>query len=254
MDKFTTDSAFTIAFETKEFETAKYFIPQYARHRPACQAFLNNRYYEPQTHRLIRFLLKSYPGNVVHAGTFFGDMLPSFSRSCGSAGRVYAFEPLLENYILARLSVDANKLGNVALFNSALGDKVAPCLMGRVRDNEHSGGASHVSSTGDVSSTVVTIDSLGLDQLSVLQLDVEGEELSALKGAVRTINAARPVILVEDNKRNCGPLMTDLNYLPVARIPGLQIWNAGEKPGVTAAITAFLSPAPECLGPPISAK
>ena len=240
MDEFATNSAFTVGFEKRQFDNATYFIPGYARNRPACQAFLNDRYYEPRTHDLVRFLLLSYPGNIVHAGTFFGDMLPNFSRACGPGGNIYAFEPLLENYILARLSVDVNKLGNVVLFNSALGEEIAACRMSRSQGNIHSGGASQVSDKGETSSTVVTIDSLGLRQLSVLQLDVEGHELAALRGATQTISACRPVIMIEDNKRNCEPVLSGMDYVPAAVIPGLRVWTPQEKPDVGAAISEFL--------------
>ena len=56
---------------------------------------------------------------MVHAGTFFGDMLPSLSAKCPAT--VFAFEPVLENYVLAKLTVSENNLGNVLLLNSALG-------------------------------------------------------------------------------------------------------------------------------------
>jgi hypothetical protein len=43
---------------------------------------------------------------------------------------------------------------------------------------------------------VITIDSLGLDNVSFIKFDVEGSELSALEGAKDTINRFRPVMKI----------------------------------------------------------
>ena len=100
-----------------------------------------------------------------------------------------------------------------------------------------------MSDAGETSSSLVTIDSLGLRQLSVLQLDVEGAELSALRGATATIEATRPVVMIEDNKRNCQSFMGEMRYVPVAEIPGLRIWTPNEKADTGTAVTDFLKSA-----------
>lgn len=47
---------------------------------------------------------------------------------------------------------------------------------------------------------VVTIDSLGLDRLDLLKIDVEGMESEALKGAADTIQRCKPILFVETIK------------------------------------------------------
>jgi FkbM family methyltransferase len=147
-------------------------------------------------------------------------MLPSFSRAC--AGTVYAFEPVLENYVLAKLCVEQNGLANVALFNAGLSDQLG---VGRVDTGSsvHRGGGSEISDYGQPT-TMISIDALDLANLSVLQLDVEGHEISALRGAERTIRRCRPVILIEDYKKLCGTLLESLGYQQSGKIPGLEIW------------------------------
>lgn len=232
---FVESARYVVEFETRDLDGARYFIPAYAKHRPACRAFLKGKYYEPRTHELIAYLLNRRPGNIVHAGAFFGDMLPSFSASCGEAGTVYAFEPLLENYVLARLTVDHNRLSNVALFNSALGDRTAPCRVDNVSEpGVHAGGASTISQTGAASSATLTIDGLGVQQLSVLQLDVEGFEATVLSGARATMARCRPVILVEDNERNCDDLLRGAKYRSVGAIPNLNVWTPDEDEDLAA--------------------
>lgn len=238
--QFADSSSFAIEFVFREIDGASYFVPAYAKHRPACKRILNGQFYEPKTHALVAELLQLWPGNMVHAGTFFGDMLPSFSKSCGAGGLVYAFEPLLENYVLARLNVDANRLENIVLFNSGLGERLGPCRIARGADSGvHFGGSSKISETGDVTSTIVTVDSLGLSQLSILQLDVEGFELFALLGAKATIVAQRPVVLVEDNERNCKPFLRSIDYQFAGAIPGLNMWFPQEKPQIGKVLSGY---------------
>ena len=221
--RFLQDTCYKIDFDLVTLGSDLYFVPAYASHRPACTAIKNGQYYEPMTHALIGLLMQKRPGNMVHAGTFYGDMLPSFSKKC--PGTVYAFEPVLENYVLAKLCVSRNSLSNVALFNSALGDRIGTAFI-EFEDIRgiHKGGGSNIGSTGQAT-TIVTIDSLAIDNPSVLQLDVEGFELHALKGAQATITKSRPTILVEDNDKNCSAFLGDSGYALVGGIPGLNIWS-----------------------------
>jgi FkbM family methyltransferase len=205
------------------FKSHFYFLPAYAKHRPACQAILRGNYYEPDTHIIIDLLMKSRPGNLIHAGTFYGDMLPSFSGKCPKT--IYAFEPVLENYILAKLCIFKNNLKNVALFNSGLGNQIGiSCVETHDVNKIHKGGTSTISSKGQTT-TITTIDSFSIDELSVIQLDVEGYELPALMGAALTIERNKPTILIEDNSNNCAPLLNKFGYVFIGRIPGLHIWS-----------------------------
>lgn len=213
---------FEINYSLIEYKGNHYFVPDYAKHRPACQAILKGGYYEPKTHELIGLLLGQRRGNLIHAGTFFGDMLPSFSSKCPET--VYAFEPVLENYILAKLCLERNNIKNVALFNSGLGESTSIAYVDTVDDkNVHRGGGSSIADKGQVT-TIVAIDSLLVDNISVIQLDVEGFELAALKGARFTIKNCNPTILIEDNNNNCSAFLKALDYVLAGRIPGLSVW------------------------------
>jgi FkbM family methyltransferase len=49
----------------------------------------------------------------------------------------------------------------------------------------------------DIEVKLATLDSFGLSDIAFIKIDVEGHELSVLKGAVETINRSRPNLLVE---------------------------------------------------------
>src|SRR5262245_29594961 len=68
-----------------------YCVPLSSRQRPAAQAILDGEIWERATLEI----LGSAParGDIVHAGTFFGDFLPALSRSRSGDDVLWAFEP-----------------------------------------------------------------------------------------------------------------------------------------------------------------
>lgn len=214
---------FTITFSKVTLDHGVYFVPKYAEHRPASRAVLSGGVYEPATHDLIDRIMQQRPGSMIHAGAFFGDMLPTFARSCPAT--VYAFEPVLENYVLAKLCVETNKIENVFLQNAALNEdtSIAHIDTGH-HGQQHFGGSAQLSDQGQLVG-LLTIDSLGLNDLVVIQLDVEGHELSALKGGRATIQRNSPIILIEDNNKNCNSFLEDMRYTHIGTLPGLLVWT-----------------------------
>lgn len=47
-----------------------------------------------------------------------------------------------------------------------------------------------------------TLDSFGLDEVRFIKIDVEGHEAATLQGAMKTINASKPAVLVEIEQRH----------------------------------------------------
>jgi FkbM family methyltransferase len=186
-------------------ENGGFCVPLSSRHRPAARKILEGLVYEPET---IEFLAKNCgEGDVVHAGTYFGDFLPALSRSCAPGALVWAFEPNPENYRCALVTCIINDLGNVRLTNAGLGEQQATMMM-MTRDAEGRGlgGASHLVEQleDDVPVTHETVDIVAVDdvvpvdrEVSIIQLDVEGHEKQALLGALKTIERCLPVIVLE---------------------------------------------------------
>jgi len=221
-------SKWQVKYVTAKLENHLYFIPQASIDRPACQAFLSGRYYEPKTHQLIRRIYDCIPGDLVHAGTFFGDMIPSFSNSIGPEGKLYCFEPVLESYILAKKCIETNECNNVILTNCGVSDKINSL---RIQTGGGKlGGGSSIRKDGDRYITTMTIDMFEIENLACIQLDVEGHELNALKGARKTILRCNPLILIEDNSNNCEQFLHENDYINKGHIPGLKIWaKRGDK-------------------------
>ena len=218
---------FSVEYKKVVLNGSTFFVPEYASHRPAVKAFLKGLPIEPKTYRFVEKFFQQVNGSMVHAGTFFGDMLPHFSKSVN--GQVYAYEPVLENYILAKMCIEINKLTNVQIQNCALSDKFDNLYISTFRTGTggHAGGASSITENSEdgVICSSIPIDSLNCEDIALIQLDVEGHELIALKGARKTINNFRPVIAIEDTKGACDEFLESMDYVYVEKIPGLKIWS-----------------------------
>jgi len=104
--------------------------------------------------------------------------------------RVVTFEPQgVAFHCLARNA----DFDNVFPFRAALGD--GPGVTGVVADPTHSG-AGQARGAGLI--PVIPLDALALE-VDVIHLDIEGAELTALRGAIKTISRCRPVIAIEVN-------------------------------------------------------
>lgn len=174
-----------------------YFVPESSRHRPACKAILANDVWEPQTIELMR--QSCCDGDIVHAGTFFGDFLPALSTALKPGAKVWAFEPSRENYRCAKITSELNSLSNVELVHAALG---AQRMTARVKTVDTTGtpmgGSAQVGNDGDETVDVVTIDEVTDGRpVSIVQLDVEGYERQALEGALGLIRRCRPMLILE---------------------------------------------------------
>lgn len=112
---------------------------------------------------------------------------------------VYTFEPAPE--LFKSLYHNAPER-NILRFQAALGETRG--LVGTAcvrREGKHAQaheGITHVVPKGTI--PTLRVDDLGLPVCDLLYLDVEGWELYALRGAVKTLTRCRPVVVVEINQ------------------------------------------------------
>ncbi len=181
-----------------------YAIPESSRHRPVVRKILAGDVHEPDTLEFIRN--NCAKGDVVHAGTYFGDFLPGISSGMSEGARVWAFEPNTENYHCAERTIRLNKLENVILRNAGLGvSSASGKLLIQGIDGTSLGGASRIGNPDDEGKLeeirIVSIDEVIPEdrKISIIQLDVEGYEKNALAGALKLIARCKPILILEDN-------------------------------------------------------
>ena len=107
---------------------------------------------------------------------------------------IYTFEPDTLNFYCLSQNVTSDK---VFKMQACLGEKngttkVQPLIR---EDKPYDIGGVHIAGEGYL--PLIAIDSLNLPGCDLLQLDIEGFELNALKGAVNTIIKYKPVLCVE---------------------------------------------------------
>ena len=132
---------------------------------------------------------------VLDAGANIGNHTIFFSKICG-VREVLSFEVMRETFKLLEKNVRLNALTNVRLFNLGLGADAGRADLAHFGQG-NIGSASIEASDADGLYEMVTVDSLALERLDFMKIDVEGSHLKLLAGARGTIARCRPHIWVE---------------------------------------------------------
>jgi FkbM family methyltransferase len=104
---------------------------------------------------------------------------------------VYTFE--LDPMNFGAMQDNCIQIDNIIMRNAALTDFHGMVGVDRIKPNNV--GAHQVKLDGDIHT--VMIDDLGLEDLDLLWLDIEGSEHSAILGATETINYCSPIVVLE---------------------------------------------------------
>jgi FkbM family methyltransferase len=161
--------------------------------------FQKGQPHERGTEALLRYALRR-GDTFVDVGANVGFYTRMASLLVGESGRVFAFEPLPSAIRLLKLN--AAGLTNVIVETSAVGDRNGEadfCI-------RPEGDTSSLLAGGKGSNVSVSITSLDVRLLELeaapksvdfIKIDVEGAELSVLRGAVKTIEKYRPIVYLE---------------------------------------------------------
>ena len=146
-------------------------------------------------------------GTVVTAGANMGLHVRPYANMFEN---VYAFEPHWLNFYCFSYNCP---YPNVFKMQAALG---ATC--GQVDISEEpkvNMGAYTVTATQTKHSKVpmLTVDSLNLPKVDMIQLDVEGYEKNVLEGSIETLKRDKPVVVTERNRGGSEELLTNLGYV-----------------------------------------
>jgi len=176
--------------------------------------------YEPEVRDQFRRWLR--PGDVaIDVGANVGWHTLLMANLVGTEGRVYAFEPNETTRARLLAAIDMNGLTQVVVDPRAASDGPgavgfqAP-VAGDVWDG--TGRLVGDRTSGNARVDCVTLDTFaadrGLDRLALVKIDVEGWELSVLRGARLVLETLRPVLLFEYDPMyvsRCGGSGADLS-------------------------------------------
>lgn len=195
----TTHHGFKMAVSPNDY--ASYGIYFFGEYDPSMTAFI---------HRYLQ------PGAVCwDIGTERGWFTLVMANAVGPSGRVDAFEAYFPNYEKLVNNISLNKYDHVNAINLAVSDRIGTLHFVPPSDEithhvdflQNCSGVGFVAE-GERADTIpveaTTLDSYAkehpLKRLDFVKIDIEGEELRALRGAEQTIRKFRPIIAIEYNR------------------------------------------------------
>ena len=130
-------------------------------------------------------------GGYVDCGAFDGDTITDFiTFTHGNYSKIFAIEPDKQNFAKLKKHILENGYKNVELFNCGVWNKKDV-----LHFEERGDVGSNISESGNITVEVDAIDNMvGNCPISFIKMDVEGAELNALKGAVKTLEKFKPVL------------------------------------------------------------
>ena len=159
--------------------------------------------WEEHQHNIIdKFLSKK--SICIEAGSHIGTISVKLSKV---SKKVYCFEPVINTFNLLKYNMENNCNDNYKLFNKGLGECCKSEYINWISDE----GSCCIGLTNNLYSNlitknhdkignkidIITIDSLKLDKLDYIKIDVEGYEENIINGGIYTINKYKPIIVLE---------------------------------------------------------
>lgn len=198
----------------------KYSIPHSISYTYTAQTIIEGRVHEDTTIDYI----KSIGGNIIHAGSGFGDFLPAL-KDCQ---KVWTFEPNPLMYQSTLETISLNKLNNIELFPFALGKNNGTITLKNIDETGQEMGPRTEIGEG-IEVELVKLDTIipNVEKISLIHLDLEGYEFQALDGAKEIIERDRPIIVLEIDTRavDYNNYMLSIGYFPHKQL----IFNSSER-------------------------
>ena len=135
--------------------------------------------------------------NVIDAGANLGLHSIALAKLARRGEKVFAFEPHPEIFSLTQHN--CGQYQNIQCINKAASDRETDFYMPSIMSWENAGGASVCNDNhqGYFAVQGLRIDSLQLENIGLIKIDVEGHELECIHGASATLHRDRPLLIVE---------------------------------------------------------
>ncbi len=128
---------------------------------------------------------------------------------------IYAFEPFPRNLSFLYRMLKLNNIENVIIVPCAVADKDGLSWFQKA----HSNAEGRLNTSGSQPVSVISLDTFIKESKlipNLLKIDVEGAELSVLKGAKELLSISKPIILIETHgdtiKKKCFEFLKQMGY------------------------------------------
>jgi protein O-GlcNAc transferase len=141
--------------------------------------------------------------NMIDVGAHMGNHTVYFSKFC-LPNKVYSFEPNPVVFPYLEENIKLNNLQNVEAFNVGLYSRETN---GNLETPDTTNiGHSIIKESMDGGIKLKTLDSYNFDNVGLVKIDVEGNELEVMRGAINTLRVYKPILIVESDPQNKGLL------------------------------------------------
>jgi len=158
----------------------------------------------------INLLNQIHYGDIVFdIGANIGNVSFEAAKRCGVAGKVFAFEPDINNFTRLISNIELNQFKNIYPLNLGFGDKIASAKLYQV--NENNSGMNRIldDNFNDNNFQEIKIRPLNvfvkennINKLNIIKIDVEGFEMNVLIGAKQILLNYKPKLFIEIDENN----------------------------------------------------
>ena len=165
------------------------------------------------------------PGDVVaDVGANIGSHTLLYSELVGPAGQVYAFEPQRQIFQILCGNLALNNISNVDARRQGLGRSRDTLRVSTPSaDTPANYGGVSLGQEGRDAVEVVKLDSLKLERLDFVKIDVEGMEEAVIRGGLDTIKRLRPKLYVENDSGHTR-IEQSTSLIRLIRSLGYRLW------------------------------
>jgi FkbM family methyltransferase len=155
---------------------------------------------------------------VIDVGANVGFYTKRMAELVGRQGRVLAFEPVPETFVVLANNLESSGCTNVSLFNAAVSEETGIAGMSIPRHQDtglQNFYQAHLSEAIDceLQILVMSVDSMQIPHtIRLVKIDAEGHEFSVLKGMRKILTRDRPILIVETPNADVSTLLKSLGY------------------------------------------
>ncbi|MDE5938076.1 MAG: FkbM family methyltransferase [Lachnospiraceae bacterium] len=145
----------------------------------------NIEYFDPE-------IIKPQKNEVfVDCGGYIGDTVLGFLKFVNNTYRkIYYFEP--SKFIFNQAKENLKSIDNIVFTSAGVGETAGICKF----VGAGQGDFGHIDDNGTETIDIVRLDEIVIDQPTFIKMDIEGAELSALKGASGIIKESKPKLAI----------------------------------------------------------
>lgn len=137
---------------------------------------------------------------VLDLGANIGYFTLIMSKLVGDSGKVFSFEPSMDNFEILKKNIKVNNCNNVIIENMAVGNKNGEIKL-YLSDNQsmHTLYENTISTNRSVTVPIIKLDDYynkkSINKINVIKMDVEGAELDTLRGMSNILTENKDVVL-----------------------------------------------------------